>query len=229
MSYDFLGTITRPMWERFKSFAQNQADENPERAQHLKAEIARTKHLVKRVEYADNALRNMNVTPESNIQGTAFDLQDIDGQPMVEGAPRGDYGWIQKTTKKVPQVTRGSLGDSEAGMVSTKIKDSMIDVIKWKREGLEYRYKKLMDSAEMLEKEMKLLERRGSEIPELISKMEELFSDEVNHRRHLFEGKHPFTSRGTLLHEEVVGTRTPDEKFQQPVGVDQPNNPVKVS
>lgn len=226
MTFDFLGTMTREMWERLKAFSQNQQGDMKNRAKHLQAEALRARKAVKLLEHADNALRNNNTTPTKNIQNSLFQMLDIDSKTIAENIPRGDYGMIAKPVQKALQVARGALADSEAAEAVTFIKDSLIEVIRFKKENLEFRFKKAADLEEMLTSEAALLERRFEEILALINLIEQLFSDETNHRRHLFETKHPFTARGTLTHEEVLGTRPPEVRFSQNPGSDQPSNPV---
>lgn len=185
MAFDFLGTTTRRSWDKLNSFISEQVRHFsggtdprgylvPNKVSHLNAEISRATFMLNEIYQAVKAFSGKE---QEGDYAYSYDLYT----PPLNGilVPRSD--------------------DGRMGTVVEGIKALGVDQIKYKKERLEFKVKKVRDLIHQLEEEVLNCLNLGPKYREYADAVTSSFSDTKNHGNHMLNSEIPNYKEGDNL------------------------------
>jgi prefoldin subunit 5 len=146
MAFNFLGTLSIPQLQEFRSFLESQLVDIEEQINYLRAEEFSLKKTIEDFSIADNHFKGNTL---DSINSNKYVLPDI-----------------IKVTKQ---------DDTPSAAIMSDIKKPFISTIKYKRERLEYKIKKLTDAMEQTKQMIDEKAIARSETVALLNQLEKMF------------------------------------------------------
>jgi hypothetical protein len=168
MAYNFFGTFTKAQWDDFKDFTVVQREELGARLTWLKAEIARTGQVS--CVYDDDNMTPISFTaaPRTYIGKLLLAYRMLGGVPendmllRIRDKPVFLHRGVDMSSS--PSYSNGRLDrgsqrfDRSLGLAVEALKKWQLEVIKSKREHLEFKIKRAMDYADQLQQEYDMID-----------------------------------------------------------------------
>jgi len=156
MAFDFLGTFTSGQYMRLEEFLELQQGDIQGRINYLQGEIRRTGVLVVTFDINTGYIESIEASPDKSLIGKLFSAYILQGgEPEKElpirsfndpiYLPQGSAQAMPTEFSNKRQIRESYRYDSYMSLIIHSLKEWVLESIKFKREDLEFKMKKLMD------------------------------------------------------------------------------------
>lgn len=169
MAFNFLGTFSLGQFDELEKFLKYQEADIPKRISYLQSEIRRTGSLVVTFDTSTGYIEKITASPKNSLVGKLFDAYKLSGgypekdlpvrsidDPIF--LPQGSATASAKEFNNKRSLRNSYQYDFYIALIVSSLKEWVLNSIKFKREDIEYKIKKLVDWSDQCAFEILVLE-----------------------------------------------------------------------